>query len=252
MPLMPVNAVIVTEDSNGIATLRRFEAENAVILKILGEANGAVDGAALTALKRPDLVFLDGTVDADEFLNLLGKLEFSIPKLLVISADKCDAMKAFTYNAIDFILKPVGFNVLMMAMYKVIKRIEMERSMQNQNVEKMAGSNLNIVKRFVAVSSLDTIELLLMSDILFCKSDGKYTVFYLADGKKITASRNLGEYSKILDSNYFFRVHHSYIVNMMHITKIVKNEGYFCEFANGSKIPVATRRQEEFQRFMKL
>ncbi|MDI1255591.1 MAG: LytTR family DNA-binding domain-containing protein [Flavobacterium sp.] len=252
MPLMPINALIVTEDSSGVVMLRKFEAENAVILKILGEANGANEGAALTSLKRPDLIFLDGSVDATTFFSLLGKLDFNIPKIILISKEPCDAMKAFTYNAIDFILKPIEFNVLMMAMYKVIKRIEMERSLQNQNVEKISGHDLNIAKGFVAVSSLNKIELLPMADILFCKSDGKYTIFFLVGGKKVMSSRNLGEYSKILDYNYFFRVHHSYIVNLLHIVKIVKNEGYFCEFANGSNVPVATRRQEDFQRFMKL
>lgn len=251
MHLMPINAVIVTEDSESIAMLKNFEKENAVILQITGEADGADEGVALADLKRPDLIFLDGKVDAAVFFDQLGKKDFNIPKVIVISTDYCDAVKAFAYNAVDFILKPAGFNVLMMAMYKVIKRIEMERSLQNQNVEKVSGSR-DSGKGFVAVSSLDKIELLQMSDILFCKSEGRYTVFYLSDGRKVTSSRNLGEYSKILDYNFFFRVHNSYIVNLSHIKQIVKKDGYFCEFADGFTVPVATRRQEEFQRFMKL
>ncbi|AWI26745.1 LytR/AlgR family response regulator transcription factor [Flavobacterium pallidum] len=251
MNLMPINSIIVSKDSESIAMLRNFEKENAIILQITGVADGADEGVALTYLKRPDLIFLDGKVDTTLFFNQLGRKEFNIPKVIVISTDYYDAVKAFTYNAVDFILKPAGFNVIMMAMYKVIKRIEMERSLQNQNVEKVSRSS-DSAKGFVAVSSLDKIELLQMSDILFCKSDGRYTVFHLSDGRKVTSSRNLGEYSKILDDNFFFRVHNSYIVNLLHVKQIVKKDGYFCEFAAGLTVPVATRRQEEFQKFMKL
>jgi len=91
-----------------------------------------------------------------------------------------------------------------------------------------------------------------MSEIIFCKAEGKYTNFHLLDGKKIMSSRNLGEYSTILDANYFFRIHHSYIINLRQISKISKKDGYFCEFSNGIILPVAKRRQEDFNKFIKL
>ncbi|AWA29914.1 DNA-binding response regulator [Flavobacterium magnum] len=252
MPQMPIYAVVVTEDPEGIGLLRKFEEENAVILNIAAEAANVTEGISAIASRRPDLIFLDGSVDVAAFFMQLDKQGFAVPKVIMMSAEAHDAVEAFRHNAVDFIMKPLEFNLLMMSMYKVIRRIEMERAMQKQNVEKVSAEAKNEAKGFVAVSSLDKIELLRMSDILFCKSEGKYTVFHLADGRKIMSSRNLGEYSKILDYNFFFRVHHSYVVNLLHIRQIVKKDGYFCEFANGITVPVATRRQEEFQRFMKL
>ncbi|WP_291089089.1 LytTR family DNA-binding domain-containing protein [Flavobacterium sp. BFFFF1] len=249
---MPIKAIIISEKSEGVAILHSFENENAVILKILGEASSIADGVALTDTQRPDLIFLDGRIDGVAFFGQLSKLDFILPKVIMFSGNPCDAVRGFQFNAVDFLLMPIDFNMLMMAMYKVIKRIEMERSLQHQNVGKISRENLNIAKGFVAVSSLDKIELLPMAEILFCKSDGKYTIFNLSDGRKIMSCRNLGEYSKILDENCFFRVHHSYIVNLLHIKQIVKKDGYFCEFINGLTVPVATRRQEDFQRFMKL
>ncbi|MGZ5255646.1 MAG: LytTR family transcriptional regulator DNA-binding domain-containing protein [Flavitalea sp.] len=47
-------------------------------------------------------------------------------------------------------------------------------------------------------------------------------------------------------------MHHSYVVNIKHITKILKKDGYSCEFINGIALPVAKRRQEEFIKFIKL
>ncbi|MNG06220.1 LytTr DNA-binding domain protein [compost metagenome] len=104
----------------------------------------------------------------------------------------------------------------------------------------------------MAVASLEKIELIPMAEISFCKADGKYTVFVLSNGNKIMSSRNLGEYGAILDNSFFFRIHYSYIINIRHISKISKKDGYFCEFSNGAIISVAKRRQDDFNKFIKL
>ncbi|MET0759707.1 MAG: LytTR family DNA-binding domain-containing protein [Flavobacterium sp.] len=251
--MTPINAIIITQEKDTLLILKKFEEENFMIMKIIGDAFSESDGINLIKSNKPDVVFLDIAFKDDAFFEMLDQLEFSIPKLVFISANEKYAVKAFKHNAIDFLLKPIDFNAIILAVYKVIKRIEMERSYQNQKI-----NNINILNSFnqpndyVAVSSLDKIELIPMSEIIFCQADGKYTYFFLLNGKKIMSSRNLGEYSAILDSNYFFRIHHSYIINLRHISKISKKDGYFCEFPNGIILPVAKRRQEDFNKFIKL
>jgi two-component system LytT family response regulator len=66
------------------------------------------------------------------------------------------------------------------------------------------------------------------------------------------SSKNLGEYKDTLPIAYFFRIHHSYVINIKHIVKINKKDGLYCEFTNGISLPIAKRRQEEFVRFIKL
>ena len=208
---------------------------------------------SIIKLKKPDVVFLDIVLKDDVFFEMLEQLEFSIPKLVFISANENYAVKAFKHNAIDFILKPIDFNAIILATYKVIRRTEMERSYQNQKINNINILNsINQPNEYVAVSSLDKIELIPMSEIIFCQADGKYTNFFLLNGKKIMSSRNLGEYNSILDHKYFFRIHHSYIINIRHIAKISKKDGYFCELSNGTILPVAKRRQEDFNKFIKL
>lgn len=251
--MTPVNAIIISEEKDTLLILKKFEEENFMIMKIIGDANSVTDGIATIKSKKPDVIFLDFLFKDALFFEMLEQLEFSIPKLVFISAHENYAVQAFKHNAIDFILKPIDFNAIILAVYKVIKRTEMERSYQNQKI-----SNINLLNSFnqsndyVAIASLDKIELILMSDIIFCQADGKYTNFFLSNGSKIMSSRNLGEYSTILDNNYFFRIHHSYIVNLRQISKISKKDGYFCEFSNGIILPVAKRRLEDFNKFIKL
>ena len=253
MPMTPINAIIISEEKDTLTILKNFEEENFMILKIIGDAFSVIDAIDIIKLKKPDVVFLDIVLKDDVFFEMLEQLEFSIPKLVFISANENYAVKAFKHNAIDFILKPIDFNAIILAAYKVIRRTEMERSYQNQKINNINILNsINQHNEYVAVSSLDKIELIPMSEIIFCQADGKYTNFFLLNGKKIMSSRNLGEYNSILDHKYFFRIHHSYIINIRHIAKISKKDGYFCELSNGTILPVAKRRQEDFNKFIKL
>jgi two-component system LytT family response regulator len=251
--MTPVNAIIISEEQETFQILKKFEEENAMIIEIIGNADCTKDVITLIKEKKPDLIFLDIYLTDNLFFEMLEQLEFNIPKLVFISANKDYAVKAFKHDAVDFLLKPIDFNSIIMAIYKVIKRREMERSYQNQKINNINISNtLSQKNDYVAVASLEKIELIPMSEITFCKADGKYTVFILSNGAKIMSSRNLGEYSTILDNSYFFRIHHSYIVNLRYIAKISKKDGYFCELSNGVILPIAKRRQDDFNKFIKL
>ncbi|SHM89012.1 LytR/AlgR family response regulator transcription factor [Flavobacterium saccharophilum] len=251
--MTPVNAIIISEEKETFQILKKFEEENAMIMKIIGSTDCIKDGMVLIKAKKPDLILLDILFKDNLFFEMLEQLEFSIPKLVFISANKDCAVKAFKHDAVDFLLKPMDFNAIIMAIYKVIKRREMERSYQHQKINNLNISNTGNQKNdYVAVASLEKIELIPMSEITFCKADGKYTVFILSNGTKVMSSRNLGEYSTILDDSYFFRIHHSYIINLRHIIKISKKDGYFCELSNGVVLPVAKRRQDDFNKFIKL
>ena len=251
--MIQINALVINENKDTLRLLEKFIEENFMIMKIIGDTTTITEGINLIKLKKPDIIFLDVIFKDDSFFEMLDQLEFNTPKLVFISEHEHYAVKAFKHNAIDFILKPIEFNNIILALYKVIKRIKMEHSYQDEKINNINVINAqNQTNNYVAVASLDKIELIHMSEIIFCKAEGRYTTFYLIGGKKIMSSRNLGEYSAVLDNNYFFRIHHSYIINLRQITKISKKDGYFCEFTNGITLPVAKRRQEDFNKFIKL
>jgi two-component system LytT family response regulator len=249
----PIKAIIIAREKDVLHKIKKFEEENFMILKLVSENSSIIEGINSIKLNKPDLVFLDIQFKKDTFFNNFAELEQNHPKLIFISDDKQDAVIAFKHNAIDFILKPIDFNDLILAVYKVIKSIKMERSYQNQKTNAIQLLNsANQPNDYVAISSLDKIELIPMEEIIYCQAEGKYTTFFLLNGKKITSSKNLKEYNSILDSNVFFRIHHSYIINIHHVLKISKKDGFYCELPNGVFLSVAKRRQEDFNKFLKL
>jgi two-component system LytT family response regulator len=248
-----INAIIIAKENDVIQKIKKFEEENFMILNIVSSTTSITRGINSIKLNIPDLVFLDLPFKEDLFFKKLAQLEQVLPKLVFISDDKQDAAIAFKQDAIDFILKPIDFNALILAVYKVIKSIKMERSYQNQNTNAIQLLNsTNQPNDYVAVSSLDKIELVPMEEIIYCQAEGRYTTFFLLNGKKVTSSKNLKEYDAILNPNLFFRIHHSYIINIRHVLKISKKDGFYCELSNGVFLPVAKRRQEDFNKFIKL
>lgn len=248
-----LTAVIVDDDSETAQILNSFVEDNHLILKIVGHGSSVEKSLSLIKLHQPDLIFIDISPQNENLFDYLNKLDFNPPKFIFISSNELYALKAFKINAVDYLIKPLVFNDLILSVYKANKRIEMEICFQQQKVTEVNSlTTMYQNNEYIAVSSMDKIELIRMDDIIYCKAEGKYTDFFLVNDKKILSSRNLGEYVSMLDPNYFFRIHHSYVVNIKHITKISKKDGYSCKFINGISLPIAKRRQEEFIKFIKL
>ena len=151
-------------------------------------------------------------------------------------------------------LKPLIMEEVILAVSKIVKKIEMKSFMDIQNSEEIADFNSSKIHReYVAISSIDEINFLKMDDIMYCQADGKYTKFFLANGNTFLSSKNLGDYeNRVLDESHFFRVHNSYIVNMRFVARIDKRDGMSCELLNGINIPISNRRLEKFNRFIRI
>lgn len=87
-------------------------------------------------------------------------------------------------------------------------------------------------------------------DICFIQAARAYCTLYFFNGQSLLVSRPLKEIAAQLHSKRFFRVHHSYLVNISAVQRIVKNDGEALELLDGKHIPLAQRRREAFLRFV--
>ena len=151
-------------------------------------------------------------------------------------------------------LKPLIMAEVILAVSKIVKKIEKDDFIDLNISSEVDHLNLKSkLSGYVAIASIDEISFLKMEDIMFCKADGRYTRFYLANGTSCMSSRNIGDYEdRILDESCFFRIHNSYIINMRFVARINKREGISCEMLNGLSIPISKRRQDDFSKFMGL
>ena len=86
--------------------------------------------------------------------------------------------------------------------------------------------------------------MIFVESIISCSSDSNYTILYLKNKQKITASRTLKEIEEMLEDYSFVRVHHSYLVNLNEVEKYIKGEGGYLMMSDGSTIDVSRSRKE--------
>ncbi len=59
------------------------------------------------------------------------------------------------------------------------------------------------------------------SEVVRVEAMKAYSIFHLENGKQIVSSRNLNYHEKQLDTNMFFRMHRSHLINIFQVEKIV-------------------------------
>lgn len=248
-----LKAVIVDTDQASISNLEKFALDNSQLVEICGSASSIHQAISIIVDHKCDIVFINPTAANLDKLKLLSTLDFAPPKTVFISKNKEKAYDAFKFRAVDFILKPFISGDVFLSLYAISKLIDMELALQNEKIIEINSINaLYQNKEYLSIGSMDKIELIKISDIIYCKADGKYTEFTLVDGSTLLSSKNLGEYQSILGEAFFYRIHHSYIINIKHIKRITKTDGLYCKFVNGEKLPIAKRRQEGFGKFINL
>lgn len=97
----------------------------------------------------------------------------------------------------------------------------------------------------IAIPDMEGVTFLHPEEIIRCEADRNYTTVFLSDGRKITSSKSLKEYEKLLDERLFIRLHHSHLINIQHVERYNRSEGSVT-MSDESKVEVSRRRKAEF------
>jgi len=94
----------------------------------------------------------------------------------------------------------------------------------------------------IAIRGFKDVTVIEQEDILYCKADGRYTHIYTSNDKSILTSRLLKEIEEALSKRNFFRIHHSYLINLNHITGIRNHNKLVLD--DSIEVPIAKRRNK--------
>lgn len=201
---------------------------------------------ALEAVRilQPDVVFLDIEMPGMSGFEWLNQCEVRNFEVVFTTAYNEYAIKAIKHSALDYLLKPVDKDELIQAVDKVKREkvqkpdVRITELLETLQIPK-AG------KRF-AIPTMEGLTLINPDEILYVKSDGPYSHFHFLDRRKMVISKTLKEAEEVLPVTDFFRIHHSYLVNMKYVVQYIRGEGGEVILSNGESIPVARSRKQEF------
>jgi len=202
---------------------------------------------AIEALKRMDvdLLFLDvemPLMNGFDFLNQFEEVAFDV---IFTTAYSQYAIKAFSVQAIDYLLKPIDEDELKETMIQHLERRIAPDDLA-VDVTQLLGflKKEGILKNKLAVPTADGMEFIEITTVVYCESQNEYTKIYTLDGRSIMVSRALKEVEKTLRKFMFVRVHQSYLVNPNYVEKYSRNDGGFLLLANNERVPVNHAEQE--------
>lgn len=100
----------------------------------------------------------------------------------------------------------------------------------------------------IVIPSLKGFVVIDVSTIVRLESSGKYTTFFLSNGNTESSSKSLKDYSQMLESEGFFRVHQTHLVNLDFVRSF-ENEGTV-KLEGNHAVPVSSRKKKEFVQAM--
>jgi two-component system, LytTR family, response regulator len=236
-----INAIIIDDEELGRNALKTTILRFCPYVNIIAEASNCKDAIELININEPNLIFLDIDLGDGTGFDVLRACKIK-PKTIFVTAHNDFAIKAFKFNAIDYILKPFDPLDLVESIAKSIEHLEIS----DANLpEKTVVESYDTKLQKIVVPTSNGFEVLSIDEIEYLEADNNYTTFYLTNGSKKLVSKTLKYYDDLLNEFDFFRSHQSYLVNSIYIKEYIKGEGGLLIMKNGSEIDVSRRKKED-------
>lgn len=236
-----MKTIIVDDERRMRMSIKRLVELECPELEIAGEADGVKNALELLKSIQPDLIFLDIRLKDGTGFQLLDEIPNPNFQVIFITAFDEFAVKAFHYNAIHYLLKPIVVSDLKMAVERVFaKGVHPTKEIWNKLHSDVNAKRLDMLA-LPTQTGFKTVE---PKDILRCQSDNYYTLFYFRNGAKLIVSKTLKYYDEILTPHHFLRVHQSHLVNLSEVTEYRKHYGGMVVLSNQEEIPVSNNRKE--------
>ena len=246
-----IRVVLIDDEKNALEMMEWLLRTYCPQVRIEAMCLGAEEGIKAITSHRPDLVFLDIEMPRMNGFDLLEQFDPLFFDVVFCTAYDQFAIKAFKYAALNYLLKPIDPKDLA----DTIQRVEKKNSLPMKEQLEVLFTSLQQQKPTISRIALTTGDGMIFvstNDIIYCQAESNYTQVVLSNGKKIMVSKVLKDIDEALAGEDFFRIHHSYLINLNHIQKYVRGDGGYLIMSDGTTILISRARRQEFmERFSK-
>jgi DNA-binding LytR/AlgR family response regulator len=151
--------------------------------------------------------------------EIFPKLSFDIPVIFTTAYDEY-AIKAFKFNSIDYLLKPIGLTELKTSLEKFNKLSQANQAISLKDMSLVYDSIKKQHKSRFLVKMGDGIVSLKSEDIAYFVYEDGIVLLVTQLSKRYPLNYSLDELDGLIDSTKFFRINRKVIVNINAIQKI--------------------------------
>ncbi|MEM6696937.1 MAG: LytTR family DNA-binding domain-containing protein [Bacteroidota bacterium] len=177
-------------------------------LEIVAEAANVEKGVQVIKQYQPDLIFLDIEMPEQSGFDLLEEIETQA-QVIFTTAYSEYAIKAFEFNALDYLLKPIQEERLS----KAIERVLAAPSKTEET------TNIEPFKNHIYLKDGEQNHFIALTDIALFSSYGNYAKVHF-DHQSILIHSSLNQLEQRLPRDLFFRANRYSILNVQHIKSL--------------------------------
>lgn len=210
-------------------------------LQIVAICENPVSAIEAIQTEKPDLVFLDIQMPGMTGMEMMKILPPDRPEFVLVTAYPQYAVESYGFDVLDYLLKPVSFELFMRATVKF-------REKKEANIVHGEFAALSPAKNSVWLRLDKGLRQLAFTEVLHIKGGKDYIEIFL-DKEKILTHMNLSRAEGLFPSPIFLRVHKSHIVRQSAIRSIEGNE---LKLTNGMELPIGPTFRQKLKEFIPL
>ena len=182
-----------------------------------------------------DLVILEINLSSSDGFELLDSYntnpKSTVPYFIITSEDTSYAFKAFEYNVIDYLAKPVSKKRFTEAIAKTVLNAKMKQNFQDFDGDHIFVKS-NLKKRKIYINQIKWIEAL-----------GDY-VKLITNNRSFVILSTMKAFENELPKGLFLRIHKSYIINLK---KVERYDSKYVEIEK-MKLPLSRTRKTQLSK----
>lgn len=215
-------------------------------IQVIGYAEGLPVAVKIIDRLKPDLVFMDIMLKNGTGFDVLEQISHKNFHLVFTTAYEEHAIRAFKFNAIDYLLKPIDHDELRDTLNRVAGK-----KTEYMDFQHVVAPSSSIAKKYdkIVLPTIEAMHVVKLKNIIRCETSGSYTTFILKNGQHIIVSKPLKYYEDILIPPHFIRVHQSHLINTDFVNSFSKDG--IIVMLNNDTIPISRANREHFFRIMK-
>lgn len=206
-------------------------------MELAGKCESAMQAIEMLENTPVDLLFVDINMPDISGMEFVKSLE-SPPMIVFVTAYSEHALEGFRVNAVDYLLKPIGYSDFLKSANKVKALFET----QHQKPDEVKSS-----KEFLFIKSEHKLLRINFDDIKYIEGMNEYIRLHLTNAKPVMTLLSMKAIEEQLPTDRFMRVHRSYIVNLTKISVIERSRIIFDEKVY---IPISEQYKAKFQNYI--
>ncbi len=238
-----IRVLIVDDEPLARHGLREvLESEKDIV--IAGECGDGQEAIEMVQRIRPDVLFLDIQMPETDGFDVISALPAGdLPLVVFVTAYDEFALKAFTANALDYILKPYDAERIHSSLRRIREMLRLKQQAEYSERIRSVLSSFQQKDKFlqrIPIRHGGKISLVNVHDVVWIEAAADYINIHTAKEKHLTRG-SIGEIEQQLDPALFVRIHRSSIINIKHIRELTTNHhgDYTALMDNGIELTVS-------------